>query len=64
MISAIRKSGESNWEGTPSKRFLDQVERKQESKDDSFFEAMRQAIIAIDQRRNKVWFSAETKREL
>ena len=38
MISAIRKSGESNWEGTPSKRFLDQVERKQESKDDSFFE--------------------------
>ena len=57
MITAIRKSGESAWEGTPSKRFWDKVEAKQESKDSEFLRMMQKAITEIDEKRNKVFFT-------
>jgi hypothetical protein len=53
-ISAIRRSGESAWDGTPSQRFWDQVEPKQESKSTEFLELMRAAILTVDKERNKV----------
>jgi hypothetical protein len=53
-ISAIRRSGESAWDGTPSQRFWDQVEPKQESQSTEFLELMRAAILTVDKERNKV----------
>jgi hypothetical protein len=53
-ISAIRRSNESAWDGTPSQRFWDQVEPKQESKSSEFLELMRAATIEFDRKRNKV----------
>jgi hypothetical protein len=53
-ISAIRRSGESKWNGTPSKRFWDEVEKKQEPKSTEFTDLMRAAIVEIDRERNKV----------
>jgi hypothetical protein len=53
-ISAIRRSGESAWDGTPSQRFWDQAEEKQESKSTEFLELMRAATIEFDRARNRV----------
>ena len=53
-ISAIRRSNESAWDGTPSQRFWDQVELRQESKSSEFLEIMRAAILIVDKERNKV----------
>jgi hypothetical protein len=53
-ISAIRRSNESAWDGTPSQKFWDQVEPKQESKSTEFLELMRAAILTVDRARNTV----------
>jgi hypothetical protein len=53
-ISAIRRSGESAWDGTPSQKFWDQAEERQESKSTEFLELMRAAILTVDKERNKV----------
>jgi len=55
-ISAIRKSGESVWNGTPSKKFLDQVEAKQSEKSTEFTDLLRNAIIGFDRANNRVEF--------
>lgn len=53
MISAIRPSGESSWSGTPSKRLLDAIERKQEESDSEFLDLLRNAIVEVDKKKKQ-----------
>jgi hypothetical protein len=55
-ISYGSSRDERQWQGTPSQRLLDAIEKKQDTENGEFFQILKAAIVEVDRKRNKVWF--------